>query len=277
MTADRARRVLIAGCGDLGVALAGELAGAEVYGLRRRAEALPPGLRAIAADLLTGAGYAALPSGIDTVVYMPTAGERLESAYRAVYVEPLPRLLAALPAPAPSLRLVYVSSTAVYGQDQGQRVDEHSPPQSPPWNGAVLLEAERAAAAQVADTRVLRCAGLYGPGRLWMLRRARAGSAIAAGTHWTNRIHLSDAARLLALLVRREQAPPMLIATDDAPSPEGEVLDWLADRLGVPRPPRQGDPDQVSGKRLCNDLARSLGWRPLYADYRSGYAQVLAA
>lgn len=277
MTADRTRRVLIAGCGDLGLALATALAPATVHGLRRQVDALPAEVLPIAADLLTGAGFDALPAGIDTLVYMPTAGQRAESAYRAIYIEALPRLLAALPQPAANLRLVWVSSTAVYGQNRGERVDEQSAPAPAPWNGALLLEAERSAQALVADTRILRCAGLYGPGRLWMLRRVRAGAAIAAGTHWTNRIHLADAGQLLARLVEAPQAPSVTIAVDDAPTPESEVLDWLADRLDLPHLPRQGDSDQVSGKRLCNDLARSLGWRPLYADYRSGYAQVLGA
>lgn len=276
MVIARPRRVLIAGCGDLGNALAPLLDADEVYGLRRQTGALAAGIRPIAADLLTGAGFEQLPAGIDTLVYMPTPALRSEAGYRAIYVDALGRLLAALRQPAPP-RVIFVSSTAVYGQDAGECVDESSETAPTAFNGRVLLEAEALALTQVADGVSVRLAGLYGPGRHWLLRRAQAGAAIAAGTHWTNRIHLRDAATLIATLIVCAQLPARVIGVDDAPVPEGVVLDWLAGQLQLPPLPRMGDPDQCSGKRLCNHLARSLGWKPLYSTYQSGYSDVLTA
>ena len=74
----RAQRVLVAGCGELGIATAACLEGSVVYGLRRNPSSLPPGIRPVAGDLLTGAGFAALPEGIDTLIYAPTPGARTE-------------------------------------------------------------------------------------------------------------------------------------------------------------------------------------------------------
>jgi nucleoside-diphosphate-sugar epimerase len=90
----------------------------------------------------------------------------------------------------------------------------------------------------------------------------------------TNRIHLDDAAALIAALAQAPSVPPYLIGTDDEPAPERAVLDWLAARLGLPALPRHGDAGLVSGKRLCNQLARSLQWQPRYASYRDGYTSV---
>jgi nucleoside-diphosphate-sugar epimerase len=272
----RAQRVLIAGCGELGIAIAPLLGDAQVFGLRRDVSRLPASVRPVAADLLSGGGFAHLPAGIDTLIHAPTPGERSESGYRAIYVDALARLQAALPEPASDLRLIYVSSTAVYGQDAGEIVDEASACEPTAFNGRVLLEGERRARERVNDCVALRLSGIYGPGRHWLLRRVRSGETIRAGVHWTNRIHLSDAAALAARLAQLPQVPASVIGVDDQPAPEHEVLDWLAGRLGLPPLPRRDDAPAVSGKRLCNHLSRSLQWRPRYASYRDGYTSVIA-
>ena len=271
----RARRVLIAGCGYLGTRAGLLLGDAEVYGLRRRPALLPAGLRPVAADLITGAGLEALPEAIDTLIYAPTPGGRDEASYRSIYVEALRRLLQALPNPAPDLRLIYVSSTAVYGQDAGEWVDEQSPAEPLAFNGRILLEGERVAATLVPDCVCVRLAGLYGPDRLWLINRVRSGSSIAAGRHYSNRIHIEDAAALVALLASSDRVPAQVIGVDDQPVPLSEVLDWLAAALGMPAPERIGKAGDVSGKRLRNDLAHTIGWRPRYASYRDGYTDVL--
>lgn len=271
----RAQRVLIAGCGELGISTAACLAGVTVFGLRRNPASLSPRIQPVAADLLTGEGLGALPQAIDTVLYAPTPSLRSEEGYRAIYVDALGRLLHALPQPAASLRLVYVSSTAVYGQDGGEWVDEDSTTAPAGFNGRVLLEGERLAARLVRDTSVLRLSGLYGPGRHWLLRRVRAGEALLPGEHWTNRIHLDDAASLAALLAQAERVPPRVIGVDDKPATEREVLDWIAQRLGLAPLPTHSGGALIGGKRLCNRLARSLGWQPRYPSYRDGYTSVL--
>lgn len=252
------------------------LGDAQVFGLRRDVSRLPATVRPVTADLVSGAGLEQLPAGIDTLIHAPTPAARSEQAYRAIYVDALQRLHAALPEPAPDLRLIYVSSTAVYGQDGGERVDEHSVCEPAAFNGRVLLEGEQQARQLAGDCVALRLAGIYGPGRHWLLRRVRSGEAIRSGVHWTNRIHIADAAALAVRLAQLPQVPDSVIGVDDEPAPEHEVLDWLAARLGLPPLPRDGLAPTVSGKRLCNDLSRSLHWQPRYASWRDGYTSETA-
>jgi nucleoside-diphosphate-sugar epimerase len=115
-------RILIAGCGDVGAALGVELAtgGHEVWGLRRDPAGLPAAIRPLHADLTRPATLIGLPRAIDIVVYTAAPDESTDRAYRATYVEGLCALLQAVAAqtPAPH-RIVFTSSTAVYGQTDG--------------------------------------------------------------------------------------------------------------------------------------------------------------
>lgn len=271
------QRLLIAGCGDLGMRVAQRLGQATIYGLRRSIGALPPNVQGIEADLISGRGYAALPSDIDTVIYAATPATRDENGYRAIYVDALERLLHALPQPHPGLRLIYVSSSAVYGQNAGEWVDEHSTAAATTFNGSVLLEAERRGRALVSTHVSVRLSGLYGPGRMWLVNRVRTLQAIAAGAHYGNRIHIDDAAALVARMATAEQVPPCIIGVDDEPAPMSLVLDWIANALGLPQLPRTGNAEDVTGKRLRNDLSHAIGWRPRYASFRDGYTDVLTS
>jgi len=268
-------RVLIAGCGDLGMRCAAQLSSAQVFGLRRNIAQLPSNITPIAADLASAAGFAELPRQIDTLIYAPTPAARDAAAYRAIYIDALRRLIGAMPQAAAGLRLLFVSSTAVYGQNAGEWVDENSLCAPSGFNGQILLEAETQAQALVSHCAVVRLSGLYGPGRHWLLRRVRAGTPIAAGEHWTNRIHLDDAAALIAKLTTLTQMPARILGNDDEPAREHEVLDWIAAGLRLPTLARQTGPAAASGKRVSNELARSLGWRPRYANFRDGYAAEL--
>ena len=91
-------RILIAGCGYVGTALALRLldGGHEVHGLRRRASILPAGVVPIAADLADPASLGALPRKLDYVVYTAAPDGPGDNAYRAVYIDGLRNLLQAL-------------------------------------------------------------------------------------------------------------------------------------------------------------------------------------
>jgi nucleoside-diphosphate-sugar epimerase len=267
-------RVLIAGCGDVGtragLLLAAE--GHEVHGITRRG-VLPAPLIAHAHDLIDPT--ARFEAGaFDALVWCPTPSTRDEPGYRAVFIDAPLRLLDRLPQ-APR-RLVFVSSTAVWGDAGGAWVDEDTPAHPDGYNGAVLLEAEALLAARVPGTVSLRLAGIYGPGRTRMIDRARAGAPVQSEPPaWTNRIHVDDAAAAVALLVQSD-AQGIVTGVDDEPVPEHVVLAWIAAKLGQPAPPAVAGPAPAN-KRLSNRRLRALGWRPCYPDFRSGYAAMLAA
>lgn len=266
------RRVLIAGCGDLGTRLGLRLAarGDTVFGLRRRIERLPPAIQGIAADLTDPSTLASLPRGLDAVVLCATPGARDADSYRKTYLEGSRNLLDAVGGAA---RVLFVSSTAVYGQDAGEWVDEDSPTAPAAFNGALLLQAERALQARGGDVVLARCSGLYGPVRERMLALARRGEPAPA--RWTNRIHLDDAAAALHHLLDLPVATPVWLLNDDAPALEAEVLGFLRQRLGLPPLPERAEAPR--GKRVANARLRASGWQPRYPDYRAGYRAVLDA
>jgi nucleoside-diphosphate-sugar epimerase len=280
----RLTRVLIAGCGNVGTALGLRLAAAghRVLGLRRDPSGLPAPITPIAADLGDPASLAAVPADVDALVYAAAADRRDDDAYRRAYVDGLRHVLARLrDAGAPLRRLVYVSSTAVYAQDDGGWVDESSPTEPTHFTGRRLLEGEQLAlAAGVAGT-VLRLAGIYGPGRTRLVDEVRAGTAeVAAGTPvWTNRIHRDDCAGAIAHLLALPAPAPVWLGVDHEPAERGVVLDWLADRLGVARPRRMADAPRGRGgnKRCDGGRLRASGYLFRYPTFREGYAALLAA
>lgn len=277
------RRILIAGCGDLGQRLGGALAGDgdQVLALRRRTEALPPALVPIACDLLDPTSLqeiprSVLPGRVDGLVYAVSPGAFTDEAYRRAFVEGLRNLLERVPAPG---RLVYCSSTAVHGQRDGSWVDEASEATGEGFSARRLLQGEALAAE--AGGVVLRLAGIYGPGRLRLVESVQAGSATFAEdeVEWTNRVHVDDAARALRRLLSLEAPEPVYLCADDEPVPRSVLLEWLAAKLGAPRPravPSHLRPSERprSSKRCRNALLRSTGWSPAYPSFREGYLEL---
>ena len=277
-------RVLIAGCGDVGTALGLALSerGHDVVGARRSAHRLPEPLRPLSVDLTDVRAIDRTVPAVDVAVYAVAAGSRDEGAYRRAYVDGVAALLEALEARAePPRRVFFVSSTSVYGERGGEWVDETTPPGPRGFAGESLVAGERRMLASPIPATVVRFAGIYGPGRGWMIERARAGASCAGDPpKLTNRIHRDDCAGVLAHLVDRAgRCDDVYVGVDDAPVGECEVLEWLAARLGAPPPRRiRGGESaaQASGKRCSNARLRASGYRFRYPTFREGYAAVLA-
>lgn len=278
-------RVLIAGCGYVGSALAELLAsrGAEVFGLRRKPEGLPSGVRPVAADLLDPVALRALPHPFDLVFYTAGASGSDDDAYRAAYVDGLRNLIDALGASAPR-RVLLTSSTSVYAVDDGGFVDESTPAEPAHFTGRRVREGERLLAASGRPHVVLRLGGIYGPGRTRLLESVREGrAALRAGPPvYTNRIHRDDCAGALAHLAALADPAPVYVGVDRDPAPESEVLAWLATRLGVPLPRMAPEAAPVApvrrpraSKRCRSDLLVASGYRFRYPTFREGYEAVL--
>ena len=276
-------RVLIAGCGDVGTALGLTLcrSGHDVFGARRSAHRLPAPLRPLPVDVTDRTLLERTIPGVDVVVYAVAAGRRDEGAYRRAYVDGVSALLDVLEERAePPRRVFFVSSTSVYGQRDGAWIDETAPLQPRGFAGESLVAGERRMLASPIPATVVRFAGIYGPGRGWLVKRARAGACcVGEPPKFTNRIHRDDCAGVLAHLITREWLDDVYIGVDDAPVEECEVLEWLADRLGAPAPRRVRSDEagaQGSGKRCSNARLRASGYRFRYPTYREGYTAVLA-
>ena len=268
-------RILIAGCGYVGSALAerltraglpgagGAVAGHAVWGLRREAAGLPGGVQPFIADLCDQNSLENLPSDLDFVFYTAAAEASSEDAYRAAYIEGLGNCLAALKSRNQNLKRFFLaSSTAVYGQDAGEWVDEDSPAgdsptepegspaEAPGFRGRIMREAEALALGSGHPAVIARFGGIYGPGRTRFMERALRGEMGEGAAHerWTNRIHRDDCAGALHHLMEITQVKSIYNVVDEVPAAQGEVARWLYERhvalKGSPAPgqPATGQP-----------------------------------
>ncbi len=271
--------VLIAGCGDLGTEVGLRLAarGERVLGWRRSADRLPPGIEGVSADLTRQ--LPPIPRDTNVVVIATAAGDRSEAAYRSAYVDATLNVLDALERDGVQpRRILFVSSTAVYGDVDGGWVTEDSPAASTAPTAMLVRDAEQVLLGRSDRGTVLRLSGIYGPGRTRLVDQVRGGTAVLpAQTQWTNRIHRDDAAAAVVhLTMDLEDPAPIYLGSDELPVDLSEVLRFLAAELGVPEPP-PGDTSSSRGgaRRVDSSLLRSTGFSFTYPTYREGYLAVL--
>ena len=276
--------VLIAGCGDIGSRMATQLLTNDwqVHGLRRSIERLPAGVIGVAGDLFSEQCPAQWPSGeIDYVVYSAAATEHDEAGYQAAYVDGLKHTLSWLKQHGQKpKRLLFVSSSSVFAQKDGEWIDETSPARATNYSGRIMLDAEQVALNSGIAASVVRLTGIYGPGREWMLGQVRKGYRVAIDPPmYGNRIHADDAGGLLAFLLEADRQGEALddcyIGVDNAPVPLAEVVGWLRERLGVTEWAAETSTRRAGSKRCSNARAKALGWEPRYSSYREGYAEIL--
>lgn len=275
--------LLIAGCGDIGCRVAVRLlaAGWNVQGLRRQVAALPAGVQPVPGDLQQSQCPPQWPTGpVDYLLYAASASAHDEAGYRAAYVDGLRNVLSWLADHGQRpRRLLFLSSTGVYGQHQGESVDEASATEPRGYTGQVMLEAEHLARASGLQTTVVRLAGLYHPARPWLQDQVRSGlQAPRDPPQFSNRIHRDDAAGLIAFLLQADARGLPLedcyLGVDDQPVALHEVVDWMRAQLGVSHCSDQSLSRRAGSKRCSNARARALGWAPAFPGYREGYAGI---
>jgi len=276
-------RVLIAGCGYVGSALGERLAAAghDVTGTRRR----PPGdggaFSWSAADVLRPDTLAALPAGFDAAVYAVSAGGYSDESYRDAYVTGVRNVLEALRASSPALRrFVFVSSTGVYHQNDGETVDEASPALPARFSGTRLLEGEAAALDSGLPACVVRFSGIYGPGRDRTIESVRSGTArLTREPAVLNYVHRDDCAGVLAHVLQLENPAPLYLGTDSEPVQKNDTLRWIAQQLGLPEPPladeAQSPPARGGHRFYNNNRLLDTGYAFTYPTYREGYGSLL--
>lgn len=192
-------------------------------------------------------------------------------------------LLAALAGSA--RRLVYISTTGVYGDHGGALIDETARPQPANDRAVRRLDAERYMRA--AGAAVLRVPGIYAHDRL-PLERLRAGTPAlrAEDDVFTNHIHADDLARISLAALWRGRPGRLCNAVDDSALKMGEYFDQVADCFGLPRPPRlprerlraavspmmysfMTESRRLGSARLRSDLRVRLLWRTVADALRS--------
>lgn len=280
---------LVFGCGYLGRRVArrwrarGDRVVAVTRSPERAAELAGEGIEPHVADLLHPESLASLPHA-ETVLFAVGYDRSSGRPIQEVYVEGLRHAIAALPV-LPE-KLIYISSTGVYGQIDGERVDESSPCRPTRAGGEAALAAEALLAQGAIAERaiILRLAGIYGPGRIPRSEEIRTGRPIAAPHDgYLNLIHVDDAATIVEIAADRLDPPQTLVVSDGAPVVRSEYYAELARLLKAPPPTftpadaaspaaqRAGSDKRVDPTRLYTTLPVKLR----FPSYREGLEAIV--
>lgn len=287
------KHLFIVGCGYVGraVAAAAVAEGARVGALTRNPETAAAlratGVAVVVADLASDSWHRQCGEAPDLLVNCVSSGGGGLEAYQRSYGDGMASLAAWAARVGPVGTAVYTSSTSVYPQGDGQTVDEEAATGGDGERAAILLQAEatlRGAARAWGRWFILRLAGIYGPGRHFLLDQVMAGEVAGVGDHRLNLIHRDDAvAAILACLgAPAAVGSEVFNVADEGAARKAEVAGWLAQRAGLPMPRFSGAagsqrrsvvPDRVIQSAR---LRAKLGWRPKYPTYREGYGSFLS-
>jgi nucleoside-diphosphate-sugar epimerase len=283
---------LIAGCGYLGrrVADQWQSSGCDVVALTRsadRAEAMRQGgLTPIVTNLAVVTD--SQPFTPAEVVLWAVGFDRTAGVTREdIWLRGLQRLLNRLSS-APH-RILYVSSTGVYGQDDGLTVDEETPPEPTTEGGRCCVAAEQLLRQHCSQffpqtqLVILRMAGIFGPGRL--LRRISD-----LQTHkplpgepdqWLNLIHVQDAVRMINYVSSADAVPPVINVVNSNTVTRRQYYARLAELVQAPEPIFEAStaPTRQRGgnKRVMSRIRRDLNVEFKYDDVLAGLEQAVAA
>jgi nucleoside-diphosphate-sugar epimerase len=282
---------LIFGCGYLGLRVARRWrdAGERVYvatrSPARAAALLAEGFAPLVADVTRPDSLADLPAA-ETALFAVGHDRAAGRSIEEVYVNGLKNVLDSLP--AATGRVLYISTTGVYGDSAGDWVDEDSPCEPTRPGGKASLAAEESLWRHPLGARgiVLRLAGIYGPGRIPNQAPLLAGEPIAVPIEgFLNLIHVDDAASaVLAAATVDAELPRTYLISDGRPVRRGEYYAELARLLRAPAPrfaePPASDPratraaadKRIDNSRMLAELRVSL----VYPSYGEGLAAIVA-
>lgn len=282
-------RVLIIGCGYVGLPLGAELVklGHDVHGVRKtpggEAEMQTVGIHPHVADVTQLETLVALPGPFDWVVNCVSSGKGGVDVFEQVYVQGTRNLIQWL-AGTPLKKLVYTSSTSVYGQTDGSNVKEDSPtvPNSP--TSQLLVETEKlfldSAQGKNFPAIILRVAGIYGPDRGHLFQKYLINEAriYGKGDRIINMIHRDDVVAAIIAALKNGRGGQVYNVTDDEPVTHLHFFQWLSQTLGKYPPPHASEAEFQARKRgLTNKkvsnrrLKMELGVQLRYPTFRQGY------
>jgi nucleoside-diphosphate-sugar epimerase len=284
-------RVLIVGCGYVGLALGNELVrqGHQVHGLRRSSHSdgacEAAGILPLSGDVSDPADVAQLPAPFDWIVNTVSSSKGGPEEYRKVYLEGTRHLIERFRS-APPQKYVYTSSTSVYGQNDRAIVKETSPAEPSSETGKILVATENLLlGACDFPAIILRVAGIYGPGRGYSFQQFLRGEASIPGhgERLINMVHVDDVVGAIIAALKSGRKGEIYNVADDEPVPQIHFFRWLSETLGAPMPPFVPEPDASMSKRvptnkkvLNRKLKVELGYAFKYPTFRDGYTAEIA-
>ena len=236
-------RILIIGCGDIGLRVAKQLCrNYRVFALTsqqsRFSELRGLGITPILGDLDKPETLWRLSGLAETVIHLAPPQN---IGHRDSRTRNLTRILAQ--GPASLSRLIYVSTTGVYGDHKGGRVSEITPVNPQSERAKRRVDAERVlrlwGPAHGVAVTILRVPGIYAANRLPVERlQARTPALISDEDAYSNHIQSDDLARLVCAAVYHGKPQRVINASDGGETKMGDYFDEVADAFGLERPAR---------------------------------------
>lgn len=240
------------------------------------------GLDAVVANVVDRdsleAGFRSIAAPFDTAMYCVGYDARSGEDRQSVAVDGPTNAIATLAGQV--CHWTFTSSTSVYGQTDGQDVDETSPTEPTTDSGKRCVAAEQAVRESASSVAILRLAGLYGPGRVLAraetLREQRPFPG--SGDQWLNLIHAEDAAAA-CVAAGDKQATGTWLVSDDEPVRREDYYGLLAELLSLPKPVFDNEPrvGRGAGNKRCANakLKASLVSPLMYPTFRDGLQDAL--
>ena len=266
--------ILIIGCGYVGVRAAqlwrgrGLTVTALTRSDARAAEFFRMGIHAVCGDVLNLGSLRNLPAA-DICLYAVGYDRAVAADKEEVYVAGLSNVLNEIGERVP--RLIYLSSSSVYGQDGGEVVNELSICEPTTKGGRICLAAESVVREFFSskDATILRLSGIYGPGRLIGRKQQLQSHTPIPGNPqgWLNLIHVADIVQAIDGLVHTTRAEVLYLLSDGHPMRRIEFYSELARNWQLPAPVMTESVSGPLGKRC--DPSRVLNELQLKLRYPS--------
>ena len=278
-------KILIVGFGRLGKKIL-ELADSnmEFIGIKRNPIHISnPKVNILYIDLLEHDFTFLQEYKFDYIIYCPTPDHFTEQDYQNIYLISLENIINNINVESLK-RFIFISSTSVYEQNDGEEVNELSLTIPQKFSGKIMLSAERLLQVMVPQSTVIRFGGIYGDtltNRLIEAVKNNTLHQIGNLDSYSNRIHIDDCAGMILFLIKKNQEIPIhsiYIGVDTYPCLLREVIEWLSKQLKVDF---QIDNTisynkQRSTNKRCNSKNISLeGFLFKYPSYKEGYLNIL--
>ena len=274
---DNKLKVLIAGCGYVGRALAAHLTSLDysVFTLSRSYQSIP-NANHLCIDL-NDIDPTSLPE-VDIIFYMAAPDSMTEIAYQRTYVEGL-RNLMQYREELGAKRLIFASSTAVYAENEGNWVNEFSTLSDENFRARTLRTAEEEALKLGPDPVIARIAAIYGPERHRLLDQIRSQQRHpVADPIYSNRIYITDLVYALEHLIHINQGEQIFNLTDQSPTPINTILSWLATKEGKQLPvaetQTEADANRMKNRKISCERLIASGFTHQFASFKQGFNHI---
>jgi nucleoside-diphosphate-sugar epimerase len=262
------KTILICGTGYIGSELARTLVedNSSVIAIKRSPPNEPvKGVTYLLCDLAEERQLEKLPTNVDEIVFCAAPSNHTENDYREVYVEAIGNVVKSYESRGVTPRIIFTSSTSVYGQDNGEIVDESSQTIPQAFSGRTVLEGEQILRDSSLPWVVLRFGGIYGPGRMGMLQRLKSGAGIEQLSAreldtYTNRIHLIDCIGIILFVIKSDLARVVINCVDEKPVTRRGIASHFT---SVALPESSG----YFGKQVSSAYLQSLGYKFAIRDF----------